>query len=166
MYFTRLQQEHTAAKNMKRHLLKSGKKRDPVATGIHNWEFNLEIFWGKSRPETMPAIYGFKSLNHVKLAYCRSNHFNLCSKILCLQLSYLLAASKIQSYFSNGVLNSLVLYLQLCLGWTIRLYMKRDHNFFLTGFGAIQCQDKRRLVGGSKSAHFCLRLGLRLSTSR
>ena len=121
MYFTRLQQEHTAAKNMKRHLLKSGKKRDPVATGIHNWEFNLEIFWGKSRPETMPAIYGFKSLNHVKLAYCRSNHFNLCSKILCLQLSYLLAASKIQSYFSNGVLNSLVLYLQLFLGWTIGL---------------------------------------------
>ena len=29
MYFTRLQQQHTAAKNMKRHLLKSGKKRDP-----------------------------------------------------------------------------------------------------------------------------------------
>ena len=43
---------------------------------------------------------------------------------------YLLAASKIQSYFSNGVLNSLVLYIQLFLGWTIELYMKRDDNFF------------------------------------
>ena len=142
MYFTRLQQEHTAAKNMKRHLLKSGKKRDPVATGIHNWEFNLEIFWGKSRPETMPAIYGFKSLNHVKLAYCRSNHFNLCSKILCLQLSYLLAASKIQSYFSNGVLNSLVYIFNCVLAEQLDSTWKEITIFFWPGLGPFNVKTR------------------------